>query len=122
MTTGIGTGEKEREARKLIAVDRDTGRMVPLEQEKKYSPKKVSEIEANREQVNKIIDHDKIIGAKLYYVSDDPYDKEMLFQKNSEALTHTRSISIKSLILSRRFFPDYLTLLNKIKTGGYSTQ
>jgi len=32
------------------------------------------------EQVNKIIDHDKIIGAKLYYVSDDPYDKEMLFQ------------------------------------------
>jgi len=32
------------------------------------------------EQVNKIIDHDKIIGAKLYYISDDPYDREMLFQ------------------------------------------
>jgi UDP-N-acetylglucosamine--N-acetylmuramyl-(pentapeptide) pyrophosphoryl-undecaprenol N-acetylglucosamine transferase len=32
------------------------------------------------ERVNQIIDKDKIIGAKLYYISDDPYDKEMLFE------------------------------------------
>jgi UDP-N-acetylglucosamine--N-acetylmuramyl-(pentapeptide) pyrophosphoryl-undecaprenol N-acetylglucosamine transferase len=32
------------------------------------------------EQVNKIIDSEKIIGAKLYYFSDDPYDKEALFE------------------------------------------
>lgn len=32
------------------------------------------------EQVNKIIDSDKIIGAKLYYISDSPYDSEMIFQ------------------------------------------
>src|SRR6185295_17768807 len=32
------------------------------------------------ERVNEIIDREKIIGAKLYYISDDPYDKEMLFE------------------------------------------
>jgi len=32
------------------------------------------------EKVNEIIDHENIIGAKLYYISDDPYDKEMLFE------------------------------------------
>lgn len=32
------------------------------------------------ERVNKIIDDEKIIGAKLYYISDSPYDKEMLFE------------------------------------------
>ncbi len=32
------------------------------------------------ERVNQIIDKEKIIGAKLYYVSDSPYDKEMLLE------------------------------------------
>jgi UDP-N-acetylglucosamine--N-acetylmuramyl-(pentapeptide) pyrophosphoryl-undecaprenol N-acetylglucosamine transferase len=32
------------------------------------------------QKVNKIIDDENIIGAKLYYVSDSPYDKEMLFE------------------------------------------
>ena len=32
------------------------------------------------EKVNEIIDHENIIKAKLYYISDDPYDKEMLFE------------------------------------------
>jgi len=32
------------------------------------------------QKVNQIIDKEKIIGAKLYYFSDDPYDKEMLFE------------------------------------------
>lgn len=32
------------------------------------------------EKTNEIIDQEKIIGAKLYYFSDDPYDKEALFQ------------------------------------------
>lgn len=32
------------------------------------------------QKVNKITDTDKILAAKLYYVSDSPYDKEMLFQ------------------------------------------
>ena len=32
------------------------------------------------QKVNKIIDEEKIIGAKLYYISNDPYDKQMLFE------------------------------------------
>ncbi|MEI6581179.1 MAG: glycosyltransferase [bacterium] len=32
------------------------------------------------QQLNKIIDDEKIIGAKLYFFSDGPYDKEMLFE------------------------------------------
>ncbi len=32
------------------------------------------------QKVNQIIDDEKIIGAKLYYVSDSPYDKEALFE------------------------------------------
>jgi UDP-N-acetylglucosamine--N-acetylmuramyl-(pentapeptide) pyrophosphoryl-undecaprenol N-acetylglucosamine transferase len=32
------------------------------------------------QKVNKIIDDEKILGAKLYYISDSPYDKEALFE------------------------------------------
>jgi len=32
------------------------------------------------QKVNKIIDEEKIIGAKLYYISTDPYDKEALVE------------------------------------------
>ena len=32
------------------------------------------------QKVNQIIDHENILGAKLYYVSDSPYDKEMLVE------------------------------------------
>lgn len=34
------------------------------------------------QKVNKIIDTDNIIGAKLYYISNDPYDKEILFEND----------------------------------------
>lgn len=32
------------------------------------------------QRVNQIIDYEKILGAKLYYISDNPYDKEILFE------------------------------------------
>ncbi|MCX6753300.1 MAG: UDP-N-acetylglucosamine--N-acetylmuramyl-(pentapeptide) pyrophosphoryl-undecaprenol N-acetylglucosamine transferase [Candidatus Nomurabacteria bacterium] len=32
------------------------------------------------QNVNKIIDKEKILNAKLYYISDSPYDKEALFE------------------------------------------
>lgn len=32
------------------------------------------------QKVNQIIDTQRILGAKLYYISDSPYDKEMLFE------------------------------------------
>lgn len=33
------------------------------------------------QKVNQIIDHEKIVGVKLYYLSDNPYDKEMLLEQ-----------------------------------------
>jgi len=36
------------------------------------------------QKVNKIIDEEKIVGSKLYYVSDSPYDKEALFENGIE--------------------------------------
>ncbi len=32
------------------------------------------------QKVNQIIDKENILGVKLYYISDSPYDKEMLFE------------------------------------------
>ena len=32
------------------------------------------------EKVNQIIDREKLTGVKLFYISDSPYDKEMLFE------------------------------------------
>jgi len=32
------------------------------------------------QKVNKIIDEEKIVGARLYYISNSPYDKEALFE------------------------------------------
>jgi UDP-N-acetylglucosamine--N-acetylmuramyl-(pentapeptide) pyrophosphoryl-undecaprenol N-acetylglucosamine transferase len=34
------------------------------------------------EKVNQIIDKEKIVGAKLYFVSSHPYDKQALFENN----------------------------------------
>ena len=32
------------------------------------------------QKINQIIDNENILGVKLYYISDSPYDKEMLFE------------------------------------------
>ena len=32
------------------------------------------------QKVNKIIDKEHIIGARLYYICDNPYDKEVLVE------------------------------------------
>ncbi len=37
-------------------------------------------IVAVAEQVNKIIDAENIVGVELYYASDNPYDREVLFE------------------------------------------
>jgi UDP-N-acetylglucosamine--N-acetylmuramyl-(pentapeptide) pyrophosphoryl-undecaprenol N-acetylglucosamine transferase len=37
-------------------------------------------IVAVAQKLNKIIDEEKIVGTKLYYFSDSPYDKEALFE------------------------------------------
>jgi UDP-N-acetylglucosamine:LPS N-acetylglucosamine transferase len=32
------------------------------------------------EKVNQIIDNENIVGVKVYYISDSPYYKDMLFE------------------------------------------
>ena len=32
------------------------------------------------QKVNQIIDNESILGVKMYYISNSPYDKEMLFE------------------------------------------
>ncbi|OGI95009.1 hypothetical protein A2917_01345 [Candidatus Nomurabacteria bacterium RIFCSPLOWO2_01_FULL_42_17] len=59
------------------------------------------------ERVNQIIDHENILGPKLYYISDNPYDKEMLFEngliyeeiKTGKMRTH---VSFKSFLKNIR--------------------
>ncbi|MBP6931116.1 MAG: undecaprenyldiphospho-muramoylpentapeptide beta-N-acetylglucosaminyltransferase [Candidatus Pacebacteria bacterium] len=36
------------------------------------------------EEINKLVDKEKILDVKLYYMSDAPYDKRMLFENNIE--------------------------------------
>ncbi len=57
------------------------------------------------QKVNEIIDKEKIIGVKLYYISDSPYDKEILFENGllyEEVMAGKvrRYITINSLILN----------------------
>jgi len=60
-TLGDAMGKTPREARKLIAIERDTGKMIPLEFEKRYYPGgeegKVQEVEYSPKENLKIVNH-----------------------------------------------------------------
>lgn len=87
------------------------------------------------QKVNQIIDEDKIIGAKLYYVSDSPYDKEMLletgllYEKINAGKMRTY-FSLKNFIDIFKMFFGILNAIYKIFTiypdvifgkGGYAS-
>ena len=56
------------------------------------------------EKINKIVDDEKIIGVKLYYMSDTPYDKAALFENG---ITYMEVMSGKQrLYSSPRNFTD----------------
>ena len=72
------------------------------------------------QKVNQIIDHENILGAKLYYISDSPYDKEMLFENGllyeeintGKMRTH---FSFKSFLLNiRDIFKTFFAVINGI--------
>ncbi len=80
------------------------------------------------EKVNVIIDRENIIGAKLYYISDSPYDKEMLFENG----LNFEQVSVGKLKISHMFkiFFGTLNALYKMFTiypdvvfgkGGYAS-
>ena len=86
------------------------------------------------EEVNRLIDQEKIVGAKLYYMSDGPYDKEVLFENgldfekvpsgkmrlyNSVAnITDIFKIGIGSIIALIKMFIIYPDVL--FSKGGYA--
>src|SRR3989339_364848 len=60
------------------------------------------------QKVNQIIDHEHIVGAKLYYISDNPYDKEILVENR---LLYERIISGKMrTYFSFKNFSDILKI------------
>ncbi len=72
------------------------------------------------QKVNQIIDHENILGAKLYYISNSPYDKEMLFENGllyeeintGKMRTH---VSFKSFFLNLAdIFKTFLGIANSI--------
>jgi len=87
------------------------------------------------ERVNKIIDKENIIGAKLYYISDSPYDKEMLFENDlifEEVLSGKMRtyFSLKNISSMFKTFFGTLNALYKLFTiypdvvfgkGGYAS-
>ena len=65
------------------------------------------------QKINKIMAEEKIIGAKLYYFSDDPYDKEALFENDIIFDTLPNEIEVgryHSWVLSNDNFPPHLII------------
>jgi UDP-N-acetylglucosamine--N-acetylmuramyl-(pentapeptide) pyrophosphoryl-undecaprenol N-acetylglucosamine transferase len=65
------------------------------------------------EKVNKIIDQENIIGAKLYYISDSPYDKEMLFE-NGLLYEEVASGKMRTYFSMKNFSDIFKTLFGVI--------
>ena len=87
------------------------------------------------QKLNKIIADEKILGAKLYYISNDPYDKEALFEngityreisagkvrtyfsfKNFTDIFKTISGTIGAIALLYKIYPDVV-----FGKGGYAS-
>lgn len=65
------------------------------------------------QQVNQIIDHENIIGVKLYYVSDSPYDKEMLFE-NGILYEEISAGKMRTYFSIKNFFDIFKTFFGVI--------
>ena len=68
------------------------------------------------QKVNKIIDKEKILGVKLYYLSDDPYDKEALFE-NGLLYEEVNAGKMRTYFSVKNFFDIFKTffgILNAI--------
>jgi UDP-N-acetylglucosamine--N-acetylmuramyl-(pentapeptide) pyrophosphoryl-undecaprenol N-acetylglucosamine transferase len=65
------------------------------------------------ERVNQIIDQEKILGAKLYFFSDDPYDKEMLFE-NSLLYEEVKTGKMRTYFSFKNFSDVFKTFFGTI--------
>lgn len=66
------------------------------------------------ERVNEIIDHESIIGAKLYYISNEPYDREALFE-NSLIYEEVNAGKMRTYFSFRNFFDIFKTSFGIIR-------
>ncbi|HAS80584.1 MAG: UDP diphospho-muramoyl pentapeptide beta-N acetylglucosaminyl transferase [Candidatus Nomurabacteria bacterium GW2011_GWE1_32_28] len=65
------------------------------------------------QKVNQIIDKENIIGVKLYYFSDDPYDKEMLFE-NGLIFEKVYAGKMRTYFSIKNFFDMFRMFLGSI--------
>jgi UDP-N-acetylglucosamine--N-acetylmuramyl-(pentapeptide) pyrophosphoryl-undecaprenol N-acetylglucosamine transferase len=60
------------------------------------------------QKVNQIIDEEKILGAKLYFFSSDPYDREMLAQ-NGILYEEIKTGKVRTYFSIQNFFDKFKT-------------
>jgi len=70
-------------------------------------------IVAVAQKVNQIVDHENILGVKLYYISDSPYDKEMLFE-NGLTYEEINTGKMRTYFSFRNFFDIFKTFAGVI--------
>ena len=61
------------------------------------------------QKVNQIIDREHILGGKLFYVSDSPYDKEMLFE-NGLLYEEINTGKMRTHISFKNFFLNFFDI------------
>jgi UDP-N-acetylglucosamine--N-acetylmuramyl-(pentapeptide) pyrophosphoryl-undecaprenol N-acetylglucosamine transferase len=60
------------------------------------------------ERVNQVVAEENIVNAELYYVSDDPYDREALFEHNLE-FVEVRTGKMRRYFSVKNFFDIFKT-------------
>ncbi len=65
------------------------------------------------QKVNQIIDKENIVKTKLYYISDNPYDKELLFE-NRLLFEEIKAGKIRAYFSFKNFFDIFKTIIGVI--------
>jgi len=65
------------------------------------------------ERVNQIVDRENILRVKLYYISDSPYDKEMLFE-NGLSYEEVNTGKMRTYFSIQNFFDIFKTFFGVI--------
>ncbi len=65
------------------------------------------------QKVNEIIDEENILGAKLYYISTEPYDRELLFENNIH-FEAVRTGKLRTYFSFRNFLDMFKTFFGMI--------
>src|SRR3989344_9121880 len=65
------------------------------------------------ERVNQIVDRESIIGARLYFFSSDPYDRELLFQ-HGILFEQVNAGKLRTYFSFRNFFDIFKTFFGVV--------